>query len=399
MKKVMFLGGDAHQVSAIQYAKKQGYYTILCDYLEGNLGRFHADEFHCVSTTDKQSILEIAEELTIDGIVAFAPNAALETAAYVGEKMDLPFYSTETVQLLSNKSLFRGFLKDNGFNYPKSKCFTSVKDTEGKLNDFQFPLIIKPVDSSGSRGIARIDHMDEFEQAFENALSNSRIKVVIIEEYIEMTHECMIGGDIVVINGEIKFFGIINGHRDVENNPCIPLGNSYPTIIENERIVLVRQEIQKVIDLLGIKFGAMNIDVIFGENERPYIIEINARNGGNMVSSLLRKATGVDLVGLSVEMAVNNKDYHFTENLTNQYFSTYYLRSYERGRLLNIDFNEKIKENIIKKYMYKAYGDEVDVFDGLDKIIGIYLFKFSDLNEMKNKMDHMDRYIDVQVVS
>ncbi|WP_301109832.1 acetyl-CoA carboxylase biotin carboxylase subunit family protein [Sporosarcina sp.] len=399
MKKVMFLGGDAHQVSAIQYAKKQGYYTILCDYLEGNLGKSHADEFYCVSTTDKQSVLEIAEELKIDGIVAFAPNAALETAAYVGEKMNLPFYSTETVLLLSNKSLFRRFLKDNGFNYPKSKSFTSVKDAEGQLNGFQFPLIIKPVDSSGSRGIVRIDCMDEIEQAFENALSNSRIKVVIIEEYIEMTHECMIGGDIVVINGEIKFFGIINGHRDVVNNPCIPLGNSYPTIIENERIVLVRQEIQKIIDLLGIKFGAMNIDVIFGENERPYIIEINARNGGNMVSSLLRKATGVDLVGLSVEMAVNNKDYHFTENLTNQYFSTYYLRSYERGRLLNIDSNEKIKENIIKKYMYKAYGDEVDVFDGLDKIIGIYLFKFSDLNEMKNKMDHMDRYIDVQVVS
>ncbi|EGQ27588.1 carbamoyl-phosphate-synthetase [Sporosarcina newyorkensis 2681] len=399
MKKVMFLGGDAHQVSAIQYAKKQGYYTILCDYLEDNLGKFHSDEFHCVSTTAKQSILEIAEQLNIDGIVAFAPNAALETAAYVGEKMNLPFYSTETVLLLSNKSLFREFLKDNGFNYPKSKSFTSLEDTVGKLNDFQFPLIIKPVDSSGSRGIVRVDHMDEIEQAFENALLKSRTKAVIIEEYIEMTHECVIGGDIVVMDGEIRYFGIINGHRDVENNPCIPLGNSYPAIIENEKVVLVRQEIQKVINLLEIKFGAMNIDVVFGENERPYIIEINARNGGNMVSSLLKKATGVDLVALSVEMAVNNRDYRFTENLTNLYFSTYYVRSYERGRLKSIALNDQVKENIIKKYMYKTYGDEVDVFDGLDKIIGIYLLKFKDLNDMKNKMDHMDQYIDVQVVS
>lgn len=399
MKKILFLGGAAHQVPALQYAKAQGYYTILCDYLVDNLGKFYADEFHNVSTMDQEAILEIAVQESIDGIIAYASDSALATAAYVAEKMNLPSYSPETVSVLSNKKLFREFLTNNGFNAPKSKSFTTIQGAEKELRNFNFPLIVKPVDSGGSRGITSINHISELEQAFEDALAMSTKRMVIVEEFIEMSTAYTVGGDVIVLDGEIKYFGILNGHRDVENNRCIPLGNSYPTFLDDGKSQLARAEIQKVIDILGIEFGALNIDIVFDTNEQPYIIEINARNGANMVSELLEKATNVNLVGLSVEMAMNNVKHDFPELATETFYATYYLRTYQKGRLECIGFDREIKKNIIKKVMYKSCGDEVEPFDGLDKIIGILLLKFKDLDELKRKMKHMDRYIDVKVLS
>ena len=395
----MFLGGAIHQIAAIQYAKKKGYYTILCDYLKDNPGQLYSDEFHCVSTTDKKAILEVAKQTNIDGIIAYATEAATGTAAYVGNKLNLPSYEYETVLLLSNKHLFREFLKNNDFNYPKSKTYKSAIEAKKKIDEFHFPLMVKPVDSSGSRGISRIDYEEDLDKAFENALSESTKKMVIIEEYIEMNHDCMIGGDIVVIDGKINFFGVINGHRDIENNFYIPFGNSYPTLMGNEKIAQVRKEIQRVIDLLEIKVGVLNIDVLFDKNEKPYIIEINARNGGNMVSELLKTATGIDLIGLSVEMALNNKNLDLPETINYTCYSTYYLRSFKKGKLKSINYNDEIEKNIIDKVIYKEYGEEIEAFDGLDKVIGIVLLEYNNLDELKYKMDNMDKYIGIKMSS
>ncbi|WP_233505337.1 acetyl-CoA carboxylase biotin carboxylase subunit family protein [Sporosarcina sp. BI001-red] len=383
---------------ALQYAKSQGYYTILCDYLEDNMGKFFADKFYCVSTRDREAILTIAEQVCIDGIIAYASDSALETAAYVSEKMSLSSYTPEVVSILSNKNLFREFLKNNGFNYPKSKSFTSVRDAVRGLSGFKFPLIVKPADSAGSRGIASIDHISELGPVFEKALSESAKKIVIVEEFIETTTDFMVGGDIIIINGKIEYFGMLNGHRDVKKNRCIPVGNSYPTFLDDEKSRQVQLEIQKVIDILSIRNGAMNIDVIFGKNDQPYIIEINARNGANMVSMLLKKATNVDLVGLSVEMALNNAPNAINQTVSDTCYATYYLRSYEKGVLERINFNSRITENIINMQMYKSSGDEIEPFDGLDKIIGILLFKFENQEELKYKMAHMNHYIQVQLV-
>ncbi len=113
LKKILLLCGSTQQIPAIEYAKKQGYDTILCDYLPDNPGQHYADRFHCVSTTDKEAILQVAQKENVDGVVAYASDTAAPTAAYVAEKMGLPTSPYKSVELLTNKDKFTAFLAEH----------------------------------------------------------------------------------------------------------------------------------------------------------------------------------------------------------------------------------------------------------------------------------------------
>lgn len=399
MKKLMLLGGSNQQVIAIKSAKEQGYYTILCDYLIDNPGQYHSDEYYCVSTTDKEAVLEIAKQKNIDGIVAYSSEVATATAAYVANELNLPSNPYESVLILSNKNLFRDFLMSNGFNCPKVRSSHLKSEAKDCLADFEFPIMVKPVDSSGSRGVTRIFSLEEFDSAFDEALLNSKQKLVILEEYIHMTHECMIGGDIIVVNGIIECFGFVNGYRDIQKNVFIPTGNSYPVFIDEERLVLVRKELQKVINLLNISRGVFNIEVLFERNGEPYIIEMAARNGGHMISQLLEIATGVDFVKATLEAALNNNEIEIKDRQEQNYYATYYLHSFEKGKLKDIVFSDEIQGNIINKVINKKYNDQIEIFKGLDKVVGIVFLKFSSSDELKSKMKNMKQHIDIQLIS
>jgi len=393
----MFLGGSTQQIPAIKYAKKQGYYTILCDYLPNNPGQNFSDEFHCVSTTDKETILTVAKKTNIDGIVAYASDPAAPTAAYVGNKLKLPSNLYESVLILSRKDLFRKFLRKNGFNCPKTESFKAIDEARKSLINFQFPIMVKPIDSSGSKGVTRVDSKEQFEKAFENAMNNSREKMVIVEEFIEMAHECMIGGDGFVVDGKLEFCGFLNSHRNVKVNPFVPIGTSYPLFMDKNKKDLVCKEVQRVIDLLQIKMGALNLELMFDKNGKLYIIEIGPRNGGNMIPDLLEMITGVDFIGATVEVALGNNDIESKDDSKEVFYSTYVIHSSEKGELKDIVFKEEIEKNIIKKVIYKENGSKVDIFHGADKALGIIFLKYNSLEDLKYKMDNMNDFIDIQV--
>ena len=105
MKKLLMLGGSLYQTYAIKEAKQLGYYVITADYLPSNPGHQFADEYHNISTTDKDAVLRLATELKVDGVVAYASDPAAPTAAYVCEKLGLPTSPYKSVEILSNKDL------------------------------------------------------------------------------------------------------------------------------------------------------------------------------------------------------------------------------------------------------------------------------------------------------
>lgn len=397
MKKIMFLGGSTQQIPAIEYAKKQGYYTILCDYLLDNPGQYVSDEFYCESTTDKEAILEVAKKNNIDGIVAYASDPAAPTAAYVGEKLNLPSNPYESVLILSKKDLFRKFLKENGFNCPRAKSFTNIEDAYKELESFRFPIIVKPIDSSGSKGVNRVDDINNFESAFNLALENSRDKVIIVEEFIERSHPCMIGGDAFVIDGKVVFTGYLNSHRNLDLNPYVPIGTSYPLFMDEDKKRQIHKEVQKVIDLLGIKMGALNLELMFDENDNLYIIEIGPRNGGNMIPDLLQMATDVDLIEATVESSLGNFNFKIEELDNKSFYSTYVLHSSKSGNLKGIYYKDSIKDNIIKEILYKNIGDKVEVFNGANKALGILFLKYDGIEDLKYKMNNMDEFIKIEV--
>ncbi|MDM0763061.1 ATP-grasp domain-containing protein [Clostridium perfringens] len=397
MKKILFLGGSKQQIPAIDYAKKNGYLTILCDYLIDNPGQYLADKFYCISTTDKEAVLKVARENRVDGVVAYASDPAALTAAYVGNIMGLPSNPFNSVEILSKKNLFRKFLEDNGFNCPMASSFNNYEIALKNLKKFKFPIMIKPIDSSGSKGVNRIESIDNFQEAFNKAMNNSREKIVIVEEFIERSHKEMIGGDAFVINGKVEYFGLLNSHRDFKVSEFVPVGTSFPSFLDKDKIERVKLEVQKVVDILNIKMGALNLELMFDNNDNLYIIEIGPRNGGNMIPDLLYLSTGVDLIGATVEASLGNFQFDLSINKDNEYYSTYVIHTAKSGILRNITFNKEIEGNIINKIMYKNNLDKIEKFDGANKALGIIFLKYNSLEEEKYKMDNMNKFIQIEV--
>ena len=158
MKKLLLLGGAQYLLPVIEEAHKLGLYVITCDYLPDNIAHKHSDEYRNVSIIDKDAVLSTARELGIDGIMSFACDPGVVTAAYVAEKLDLPFAgSYEAVSILQNKGRFRRFLTENGFNVPWAKSYTEPAEALTDSAGFNWPMIVKPVDSAGSKGVTRVD--------------------------------------------------------------------------------------------------------------------------------------------------------------------------------------------------------------------------------------------------
>jgi len=258
--------------------------------------------------------------------------------------------------------------------------------------------MVKPIDSSGSKGVTRIEFKEEFENAFVIAMDKSRETVIIIEEFIDRAHDCMIGGDGFVIDGKVEFFGLLNSHRNVTLNPFVPIGTSYPIFLSQDKIDIVKNEVQRVVDLLNIKMGALNLELMFDKKDKLYIIEIGPRNGGNMIPDLLEITTGVDLVGATVESALGNDNIRIQCSQEEKYYSTYVLHSTKNGILKDMIFSEEIEKNITKKIMYKDIGSQVEIFDGSNKALGIIFLKYDSLEEEKYIMDNMNKFIDIQVI-
>lgn len=394
MKKILLLGGSSQQIIAIETAKKLDLYTVLCDYLPDNPGQFHADKFYQTSTTDKEAILNIARKEGISYIIAYASDPAAPTAAYVAEKMGLPTNPYKAVEILCNKDLFREFLSTHGFNTPRAKGYESREAAVNDISNFTFPIIIKPVDSSGSKGATVIRGGENIEKAIDFAFSFSRGHRIIIEEYIEKKHPYLIGGDIFVSDGKVIQWGLMNCHRDSSVNPLVPVGKSYPTLLEISDFQAVKDTLQQLVTELGIKFGPMNVELIVDRHNRVFPIDIGPRSGGNMIPDLLGMIFNCDVVEMSVLCAMGEK-IDVKEMVGAPYYATLNLHSDRSGKFRRIDFDPEIDRYIIKKSIYKKPGDDVNYFANAANAMGIVFFKFPDEHTMIELEEHMNEHVKI----
>lgn len=399
MKKILLLGGSFQQVVAIKKAKELGYYTVLCDYLSDNPGQYEADKFYLVSTTDKNAVLNVALKEQVDGVLAYASDPAAPTAAYVAEKLGLPTNPYKSVETLCNKSKFRKFLKENGFNTPKSKSYLDIDDVLIDLNNgfYNYPLIVKPVDSSGSKGVSIVKDSSHFNNAYKYASEFSRTTSVIVEEYIEKEHKYIVGGDIIVIDGKIVIWGLFNCHRDNAVNPLVPIGKSYPLDLPNESLLLIQKELQRLISELSIKNGEFNIELIINKN-RVFFIDIGPRAGGNMIPDLLSDIYGVDAVKTIIHLAMGNEVHFDFENNNDSYFLTLNIYSKYDGILNEIKIDEEIKKYLYRECYYKAVNDRIEIFTYSSKTLGILFFRFYSKAEFDKYKDCISEYVEIELL-
>ncbi|MBQ4513251.1 MAG: ATP-grasp domain-containing protein [Anaerolineaceae bacterium] len=398
MKKILLLGGSAQQVVAIESAKRLGYYTVLCDYLPDNPGQYHADVFHQVSTTDKEAVLEVAVNEKIDGILAYASDPAAPTAAYVAEKLGLPGNPYKSVKILCNKDLFRKFLAEHGFCTPKAKGYGSIADAEYDLKSglFSFPVIVKPVDSSGSKGVSRINSTDEVEEKLEYAMSFSRSKRIIIEEWVEK-YGYQIAGDGLSIDGKLVFRYFANDHFDPKCvNPFVPISASFPYNMPEDVQTKIHDTIQRLLTELGMRTCTYNFDMRIDKDYNVYLMEVAPRDGGNYIPDVIRYATGVDLVECSVKAAMGDPIELPADHDPKGFWSYYAVHSYKDGVLDEVKVRDDVKPMIIENHLIKHPGDHIEAFRGANSTLGCFVMKFNSMDQMLHMMDHSEDWINAK---
>lgn len=254
MKKLLVLGAMTMHIPLIKRARELGIYVITCDYIPQNEGHKYADEAYYDSTTDFDAVLKLAKKCEVDGVMTYNSDPAALTAAYVSEKLSLKGSGYCAVEIMSEKDKFRSFLKENGFNTPYFKQYTCIDDFKKETERFKFPVMIKPVDSSGSKGIVKIESTEGIDKYFANAMQYSRCKRVIIEEYIDR-YGAQLHGDGYVRDGKLEFIYLGDHCFNTQENDLVPMATTFPSQHTAHDIQRVEDEVRRFVDLVEFKQG------------------------------------------------------------------------------------------------------------------------------------------------
>lgn len=398
MRKLLLLGGLRYLIPVIEAAHKQGIYVITCDYMPNNIAHKYSDEYHNVSITDIEGVLKLSGKLKIDGIMSFAVDPGVLTTAYVAEKLGLPSCgSYQSVKILQNKALFRKFLANNDFNVPKAFGTTTYDEAIRNLKSLKMPVIVKPVDAAGSKGVMKVQNISELKDAFEFAKSFSITKEVIIEEFIEKNGFSS-DSDGFTVDGKLLSVSFNRQYFDDEaSNPYTPSAYSWPSSFTQEQEIYLKNELQRLITLLNLKTSVYNIEVRVDKEQKPYIMELSPRGGGNRLSEMIRFGTGVDFISNAVRAAVGMH----TENINSLVFDGYWaeiiLHSNVAGNFSSIGIDEKYRNNIIEEDVWVKKGNPIKTFQGANDAIGTLVLRFDNQEEMEFALNKRDEWVKISV--
>lgn len=394
----MLLGGLRYLLPVIEAAHKLGIYVITCDYLPDNIAHKYSDEYRNVSIVDKEAVLAVARELQIDGIMSFAVDPGVVTAAYVQEQMGLPGNPYESVCILQNKDRFRNFLTKNGFNVPKAKGFSSVEDAMAETYWYPWPVIVKPTDSAGSKGVTRVDCLEDLETALKVAFEHSLSGRVIVEEFIEK-QGCSSDSDCFSVDGQLKFVSFSAQRFDEDApNPYTPSAFSWPSAFTKEQEAELTSEIQRLLTLLGMRTSIYNIETRIGVNGKPYIMEVSPRGGGNRLAEMVRFATGVDLITNAVRAAVGEEVVGVEQKPYEGHWAEVVLHAQYEGVFKELLVNDSVvNAKVIETNLWIAPGDKIRAFKGANDAIGTLVLNFASETELMLALKNIRSWVTIKV--
>lgn len=310
MKKLMVLGAGEAQLQIIKEALKAGYYTIVCDMRAELEGAKIASRYYQIDYTDREAIFEVAISEKIDGITSNS-EAAMVNVAWITEKLNLPGNPESAIKTLLSKTKFRELQEKLGIFCPKHSVVDNIDDVYGAIEKIGFPLIVKPVLSSGSRGTTVIRTYDKNQilEAYTSCANYSRNGKVSIEQYVEMSSLIAYDAEIFVCNGQILWDGLYASIRS-EDAPMLPMMESLPLIVTEEQRIKIMSSVESLIRESGVKLGEYNAETYFTKNGECFVIEINPRQAGNHIPDLVVEHSGVNFTKLLCTTAVGDYDYY-----------------------------------------------------------------------------------------
>ena len=336
--------------------------------------------------------------MKVDGIMSFACDPGVVTAAYIAEKMGLPNVGPyESVCILQNKGKFRKFLSENGFNVPMAKSYHNVEDAISDIRIFNWPVIVKPTDSAGSKGVTRVDHPNELKAKIQYALSFSNSKEFIIEDFI-VQKGFSSDTDSFAVDGELKFVSFNSQRFDEKaKNPYTPSAYSWPSFMTDEHQEELKNEIQRLLKLLNMKTAVYNIETREGIDGKAYIMEISPRGGGNRLSECLRYATGVDMITNMVKYSVGLPIDKITQKSYDGCWAEVILHSDEVGVFDELWISHEIAHNVIEKDLWIEKGAPVGGFESANEAIGTLILKFESEERLQEVLAKQNKYVIVKL--
>lgn len=392
MKKLLLLNGGHSEICLIEEAKKLGFYVITSGNKPDLIGHRYADEYVMGDFSDKEAMLEIAIKNDVDAVVSSANDFGAISAAYVAEKMGLPGHdSYQTALLLHRKDLFKRFANENELQTPVSDVFDSLQDAILKKMDYKYPLIVKPVDLTGGKGVSKIRHFGEFEDAVKKAMDRSREKKVVIEEFIEGTYHSfstfLVNKKVVAFFSDNEYSNVYSYFVDTSAGPA--------DNIENVKDILIGQA-EKVAELLNLVDGVFHMQYVMDANGVPYFFDITRRCSGDIYPEPVEHATGIPwakwIVMAECGFATESYTYRGEQN---KMCGRHCIMADREGTVKDVIISDEIKKNIYNSLVWWKPGDIV--YNHVIDKQGILFLEYSNREEMLDVVKHIKDYVRVIV--
>lgn len=398
MNKILILGTSSLQIPAILKSKELGYYVIGVDRDNYSKGKPLCDKFYCVSTMDKEKVLEIALKEEINGIFTMATDRPMATIAYVGKHINLNTDSEETIFNCTNKVQMRTVLAQNFINIPQFKVFYNFLEFESFVKSLITPCIVKSSDNSGKRGIYYLSNKkndDEIVYAYNYAMENSNDKRILVEEIIPGNEYSV---ESITHNSNTQIIAITRKH-----NSGIPrfveMQHTQPSELDYETERKIKDIAINAIRSLGIKNSPSHTEIITTPNGTPYIIELGARLGGDYITShLVPLSTGYDIVKESIKCSMGLKPSLFTDEKRAalvRYFDS------PAGIFLEIKNAEQIKKipGVVLLELLKNSGDQIKKYENSGDRLGCVIIEGENINEINSTLNLVMKHIQIEVNS
>jgi len=391
VNKLLILNGSHSEIPLIQAGKKLGFHVITTGNAPQLIGHNYADEYHFADFSNMEEILELATKLNIDFICSSANDFGAVTAAYVAEKMGLPGHdSYETTLKLHHKDLFKKFALEHQIPTPYADSFRDVGSAIRKIGNKHFPLIIKPVDLTGGKGISKVYDEREYEHAIRVAFHSSRRKAIVVEEFIEGTQHSFVS---FVLDGRVVFYFSDNEFSYL--NPYLVSTSAAPATNIDLVVDMLIYNTEKIVQLLHLKDGIFHIQYLYNGTEAR-IIEITRRCSGDLYPYPVSYAAHINWAEWIVKAECGLDCSDFPPVKQTSYCGRHCIMSPHNGVLQNIRIDESIAENVCDSLFWWKKGDVIDNY--LVQKLGIVCLSFDSMEEMLEKIAKINQLIRVSML-
>ena len=389
---MIIVGAGRDQVFMIDKAREMGLVTIAIDMNSEAVGKDHSDYFYPISTSDKESALEVAKHHKIDGVATSGTNDAICTVAYIKEQLNLPALCVP--YNVAVRAVRKDFWRETfgKKSVPIALGFYSDDPValHMHLQQMDFPVLVKPSDSSGARGITVVENHEQFDRAFGFAQKYANNQRIIVEEYLPGT---VIGIESYTVDGIT--YPIAIADKVLSDPPhCFALGVILPTNLPEEIQSRIFDVNRKAIEALGINTGPTHIDMVVVNGE-PKVIDVGPRlAGGPLIFELIPRATGVDMIDATIKQALG-EDICIAIKPREIYCASFHFSAPKSGVLRSIHYDEKDLDryNITMLRFWKKGGEYVyDAQSGINRFgyidrLGFVTASAESYQEVHKKID------------